>query len=163
MSTKTTPEIVDFDAAGLVGGIINEGHKPGGISIYDEIENKTIWISPKTILIEELERKTIQITCFPLYSLLLALGNPIVHYLSLDVKGAEFPILKSIPFEKVDIKVVDVEVYRAGEIFPGSFQNLDRYLRSQGYDLYSTIEKFVGQPTDAIYVKKGFMDEINEL
>jgi hypothetical protein len=29
LSTKTTPEVVDFDAAGLIGGIINAGKKPG--------------------------------------------------------------------------------------------------------------------------------------
>ena len=29
---------------------------------------------------------------------------------SLDVEGSEFPILKTIPFDKVDIKVLDVEV-----------------------------------------------------
>jgi hypothetical protein len=29
LSTKTTPEVVDFDAAGLIGGIINGGKKPG--------------------------------------------------------------------------------------------------------------------------------------
>ena len=30
--------------------------------------------------------------CFPLYSVLLALGNPTVHYLSLDIEGAEFQV-----------------------------------------------------------------------
>ena len=55
---------------------------------------------------DEYERKTIQILCFPLYSILLALENPTVHYLSLDVEGSEFPILKTIPFDKVDIKVI---------------------------------------------------------
>ena len=29
LSSKTTPEIVDFDAAGLYGGIINKDKKPG--------------------------------------------------------------------------------------------------------------------------------------
>jgi len=35
LSTKTTPEVVDFDAAGLVGGIINGDKKPGDIA-YDQ-------------------------------------------------------------------------------------------------------------------------------
>ena len=30
--------------------------------------------------------------CFPLYSVLLALGNPTVNYLSLDIEGAEFQV-----------------------------------------------------------------------
>ena len=29
LSTKITPEIVDFDASGLLGGIIFKGQKPG--------------------------------------------------------------------------------------------------------------------------------------
>ena len=29
LSTKITPEIVDFDASGLLGGIIYKGRKPG--------------------------------------------------------------------------------------------------------------------------------------
>ena len=30
--------------------------------------------------------------CFPLYSFLLALDNPTVHLLSLDIEGAEFEV-----------------------------------------------------------------------
>ena len=43
--------------------------------------------------------------CFSFYSILLAVGNPVVDYFSLDVEGAELSILKSIPWDKVDIKV----------------------------------------------------------
>ena len=43
--------------------------------------------------------------CLPLYSILLSVGNPVVDYFSLDVEGAEMGILKSIPWDKVDIKV----------------------------------------------------------
>ena len=43
--------------------------------------------------------------CLPLYSILLSIGNPVVDYFSLDVEGAEIGVLKSIPFDKVDIKV----------------------------------------------------------
>jgi len=46
-------------------------------------------------------QKTIRKQCFPLYSLLLALGNPTVDYLSLDVEGTELGILKTIPWDKV--------------------------------------------------------------
>ena len=37
----------------------------------------------------------------PLYTILLAMGNPTVHYFSLDIEGAEFPVLKTIPWDKV--------------------------------------------------------------
>ena len=42
----------------------------------------------------------------PLYSILLALGNPTVNYFSLDLEGAEFAVLKTIPWDKVDIQVI---------------------------------------------------------
>jgi hypothetical protein len=48
--------------------------------------------------------KTIRKICFPLYSILMALENPIVDYLSLDLEGPELQVLKSLPFDKVDIK-----------------------------------------------------------
>ena len=49
--------------------------------------------------------KLFDVTCLPLYSILLALGNPTVDYFSLDVEGAEYDILKTIPYNDVDIKV----------------------------------------------------------
>ena len=49
--------------------------------------------------------QTTEETCLPLYSILLALGNPRVDYLSLDVEGAEIDVLRSISWSKIDIKV----------------------------------------------------------
>ena len=51
-----------------------------------------------------------------------------------------------------------METHNAGDIFPGDSHDIDKYLKSQDYDLHSIIEQ-----QDAIYVKKGFMDEMNEL
>jgi hypothetical protein len=45
------------------------------------------------------------VQCFPLYSMLLAIGKTTVDYFSLDVEGSEYKILKTIPWHKVDIKV----------------------------------------------------------
>ena len=71
LSTNSTPEIVDFDASGLYGGIIYEGQKPG----YDPI------ISGYRLRKNQpYQRRTIKLQCFPLYSILKALGNPTVHY-----------------------------------------------------------------------------------
>ena len=41
----------------------------------------------------------IVLQCLPLYSLLLALGNPTVHYFSLDIEGAELPVLQVRSFK----------------------------------------------------------------
>jgi len=50
-------------------------------------------------------KKTETVQCFPLYSLLLALGNPRVDFLSLDVDGDELDVLRTIPFDMVDIEM----------------------------------------------------------
>ena len=50
------------------------------------------------------------VQCVPLYSILQALGNPVVDFFSLDVEGSEEGVLGSIPWDKVDIRVVLVEV-----------------------------------------------------
>ena len=81
-----------------------------------------------------------------------------MNYFSPYVEGSEFQILKTIPFQDVDIKVIDVEIDRAGTIFPGTYEDISKYLDMQGYDFHSQITKY-----DAVFVKKGFLDEINEL
>ena len=47
----------------------------------------------------------IQVLCFPFHSILFAIGNPSVDYFSLDIEGIELDVLKTIPWDKVDIKV----------------------------------------------------------
>ena len=43
--------------------------------------------------------------CLPFFTILNAIGNPVIDYFSLDVEGSELPILRSIPWNKVTIKV----------------------------------------------------------
>ena len=56
----------------------------------------------------------ITVQCFPLYPLLLATGHMHIDYFSLDVEGAELPILYNIPFHAVYVDVIEVE-HRIGE------------------------------------------------
>ena len=94
ISPSKVPVVVDFDAVAEYGGIVNfvNGIKkaPG------DINNKNIsaffagipsWV------------RTIKLQCFPLYSVLQALGLPTVDYFSLDIEGAEYQVLKTIPFK----------------------------------------------------------------
>lgn len=48
---------------------------------------------------------TVNVQCFPLYTYLMALNVTIIDYFSLDVEGSELNVLKTIPFDKIDIKV----------------------------------------------------------
>jgi len=73
--------------------------------------------------------------CLPLYSLLLALGNPTVHYFSLDIEGAELGVLRTVPWDLVDIWVISVETHMAGDVFPGTREDIIQYMKSVGYRL----------------------------
>ena len=44
--------------------------------------------------------------CVPLYTILLAIGNPTIDYFSLDIEGAEIGVLNSLPWDKIRIKVI---------------------------------------------------------
>ena len=44
------------------------------------------------------------VQCFPLYPILLSLGNPTVDLFSLDVEGSEMGVIETVPWDKVDIR-----------------------------------------------------------
>merc|ERR1719273_179357 len=77
--------------------------------------------------------KTLKVQCFPVYSVLRALGLPTVDYFSLDVEGAEYEILKTIPFQDVNINLIGLEVEHAGKIFEGSVTDIKKLLKDNGY------------------------------
>ena len=81
----------------------------------------------------------------------------------MDVEGSEIQILKTIPFDKVDIKVIDVEFKKLGHIFPGTFQELDDLLVKNGYEFNVETKDPFGRPNDKIYVKKGFIEELDRV
>ncbi len=52
------------------------------------------------------EEKIVNVQCFPLYSILLAMGQRRrVDFFSLDIEGHELKVLKTIPFHKIDFRV----------------------------------------------------------
>ena len=71
--------------------------------------------------------RTIQVQCFPLQSVLLALDNPTVNYFSLDLEGSKFAILNSLDWDNVDISIISVEMQHAGEIFDGTKQEIRNF------------------------------------
>jgi len=56
----------------------------------------------------QINQGTIEVQCFPFYSVLLASNHTTIDYLSLDVEGHEIKILQTIPWDRVDIKVCRV-------------------------------------------------------
>lgn len=62
----------------------------------------------KSLFLVEMDTidRTIKVQCLPLHSILLAVNQITVDLLSLDVMGDELSVLKTIPFDKVDIQVL---------------------------------------------------------
>ena len=124
LSTKTSPETVKFSLAET-----SETTMSGIMSPNDT------------------QTDSVKMQCLPLYSLLLSLGNPTVDFLSLDVEGAEFQVLKTIPWSEVDIRAIAVETQFAGEVMAGGREDIFQLLTEEGYTHLDTIAR------DDIFVK----------
>ena len=57
----------------------------------------------------EYSDEIVNVQCFTLYSLLLAINQTTIDYFSLDVEGPELEVLKTFPFDKINIRVIDIE------------------------------------------------------
>jgi len=114
LSIQNKTQLVDFDPIAALVDEDGMSRSMGGI-------------------VNETGGDTFKIQCIPLYTILLALGNPTVHWISLDIEGGEFPVLRSIPWDKVDIKALTVETHFLGKLFPGDMDDLIEYMKSVGY------------------------------
>ena len=50
-------------------------------------------------------------------------------------------VLKSLPWDKVDIEVMLVELHMAGKVFPGTRHEVHLFLDDKGYDYVGTVGK----------------------
>ena len=95
----------------------------------------------------------VPIPCYPFYSLMLALNSTKVDYFSLDIEGAEYPVLASLPFDKVDVSVLSVEI-RHGR----SPSDTKAMMRGKGYhaaqELYYHDHDQHLSVEDVIFVKR---------
>ena len=80
----------------------------------------------------------------------MALDNPHIDYFSLDIEGAEAPMLKTLPWDETKITLFTVEINHAGETFAGSKDDIRGFMKEKGYDLLETVY------IDDIYYKKDF-------
>jgi Methyltransferase FkbM domain len=77
LSLTTKPKVVNFPFAHYAGFKINE--------------NASL--------------STVKVQCLPFYSILLAMNRTTIDLFSLDIEGNELDVLRTIPFDKVNIKV----------------------------------------------------------
>ena len=93
----------------------------------------------------------IQVQCFPLYSLLLAIKRTKIDFFSLDIEGYELHVLKTIPFEKVDITVMNVEFFN--QATKGA--DLITFLQSRGYQKVLKIDMdMIFKKNNTVYAGK---------
>ena len=100
-------------------------------------------VNDTTIKFQE-NKKQLKIQCFPLYSILLALNRTDIDYLSLDIEGDELKVLKTVPFETVEFKIMTVECNHQKT----QGQELRLYLDSKGY------QKVAMRTIDMVFMKK---------
>ena len=88
--------------------------------------------------------------CFPLYSLLLALNQTRVDFLSLDIEGDELHVLKTIPFDKVDIRMMTVEFAHD----KGGDSSIKNFLNTKEYDSLIKLQRWDAFANDIIARKR---------
>ena len=135
-STTGLPTLVDFVNAKALGAIQEINQKMKLLKSLPKKIQKDNWQGNSKAL------------CLSFYSILLAVGNPVVDYLSLDIEGAELPVLKSIPWDKVNINVLSIEC--------GQIERCNRigvFMKNVGYRLTHHVPS-ASNPQDIILVKK---------
>ena len=97
--------------------------------------------------------------CFPLDTLLAAMGTNHVDYFSLDVEGYELDILRTISWDIFKIDVISVEYIMISE---GKLA-LRNYMESVGYVTYDDLHYADGHNniyvTDYVFVRKDVLNK----
>jgi hypothetical protein len=68
----------------------------------------------------------------------------------LDIEGAEYAVLQTIPWDKVNIRVLIIEVRNAGKIFDGNRFQIRKLMKDNGYKISQSTD------IDDIYIKRNF-------
>ncbi len=79
---------------------------------------------------------TLQVPCFPLESILLAINRSHVDYFSLDVEGFELEVLKSIPFGRIQIDTLSVEYIHGGHRANKTYR---QFMEDKGYTTHTEL------------------------
>ncbi|XP_076102695.1 protein Star-like [Mytilus galloprovincialis] len=92
----------------------------------------------------------IEVQCFPLYSILLAINVTRIDFFSLDVEGDELKVLQTLPFDQVDIEMMTVE-YKHIDLGEDYLKN---YVENKGYDSLVKIGHYRQWANDIIFKKR---------
>ena len=98
-------------------------------------DNKGGGCVQRSSMTSETNENTIRVPCFTFTSIMNAYNIQSIDYFSLDVEGAELAVLKTIPFDKIDIKSLSVEYVHT----PGGEESITDFLKSKNYVLLEHI------------------------
>ena len=94
LSPKTKSLVTPFTMSELIGGLSDYMEQTHKVRIEQE-SNEAVPI--------------VNVQCFPLYSILKAIGVTHIDYFSLDVEGAELEILFTLPLNQITVDVFSIE------------------------------------------------------
>uniref|UniRef100_A0A915HFP7 Methyltransferase FkbM domain-containing protein n=1 Tax=Romanomermis culicivorax TaxID=13658 RepID=A0A915HFP7_ROMCU len=97
--------------------------------------------------------KATKVWCFPLLSLLLAVGQTRVDYFSLDVEGAEYDILSTLPLDKIQLNLLQMEYVKFEE---GEKEQKAVLLRKLMRERYKQFLEVAKTPMDVFYLNSNF-------
>lgn len=120
----------------------NKGLQRGRI-IHDKYSQS--WIKHQA-----LKKNVIVTHCFPLYSYMLALNITVIDFLTLDVEGEELNVLKTIPFDKLTIKMITVEYMHV----PEGINAIRHFMEKNGFETLLIMQNGLGGMKDMIFRKK---------
>ena len=87
---------------------------------------------------------------------------PKIDYFNLDIEGAEYQVLKTIPFHlrEMKIRLMGIETVHAGKIFNGTEEDIQNLLAKHKYELVAQtrLDKFyLKQTKKSKHKRKGFI------
>ena len=119
---------------------------------YRKIED--LDVADEISAVNEFNRQVFKMQCFPLYSILKAIGRTDIDYFSLDVEGAEYEILASaFKAKDFEFKVATIERTGIERVFNRTLTQLKYLLKRNGYQEKTSLQE------DTLAVKKGFVRE----
>jgi FkbM family methyltransferase len=126
LSPQTTPTVLNFQGNGYIGGLSDFMSDEELDDIKDKKGRKFL---------------EMEVQCFPLASILAAMGVKHVDYFSLDIEGAELDVLKTLPLDDITIDVISVEFrVRAGkEETKKRYQDIVDFLSLYGYEVVDVL------------------------
>ncbi|KAK3605491.1 hypothetical protein CHS0354_001480 [Potamilus streckersoni] len=113
LNIKPQPSILEF----------NRGNEMGRVWVDEEDKN---WVKEMKMRVDVME-----VPCFSLYSIVLAVNQTTIDYFSLDVEGRELSVLQSIPFDKVHIDTFTVEYLNGND--NNYYKDIKSFMEKNGY------------------------------